>query len=139
LARAYFGKCPACGVEREYVFGVPEHPVIVPEFPNFGGPEPSQLLDAGEWLWVSDMTASRAPADDPQAERQALTVAARAVEEVVKFLPAGAQQVPYVAFWSERGQEIRAAEPGRFARDRLVVVRDTYQRMSIEGVHGDRQ
>jgi len=130
LGSAYFGTCPGCETEREFVFGLPEREYVVAQFPNFGGSEPSQLLDAGEWLSVSDLTAGNVPADDPAGERQALTIATRAVAEVIKFIPTGWEQVPDEGFWTERGRSVRSAEPGRFSRGRLQVVLDTYQELA---------
>ena len=130
LGSAYFGQCPGCDTERDFVFRLPEREYVAAQFPNFGGPEPSRLLDAGEWLWVSDLTASNVPTDNPAGERQALTIATRAVAEVIKFIPAGEEQVPDEAFWTERGRGVRSAEPGRFSRDRLQVVQDTYQELA---------
>jgi hypothetical protein len=124
LASCYEGACQECGAEREYLFGLPEREVMPKGFPTFGGPEPSQLLDAGEWLWVSDRTASHVP---PGEEREALAIARAAVEEVIKFIPPGEETVPDDGFWSERGIAVREAEPGRFQLDRLLVVRNTYR------------
>ncbi|MFC6083136.1 hypothetical protein [Sphaerisporangium aureirubrum] len=126
-ATRYSGVCPGCGAARRYEFGLPEREVVAPGFPVFGGAEPSRLLDAGEWLWVADLTAGNVPSGDRGAARQALVVAVAAVEEVVKFVPPGADRVPDEAFWSDRGRRVRAAEPGRFQVDRLLVVRDTYR------------
>ncbi|PZS31301.1 MAG: hypothetical protein DLM59_10075 [Pseudonocardiales bacterium] len=130
LASEYAGQCPGCGAERDYVFALPERETLSPEWPNFGGPEPSQLLDAGEWLWVAELSAGNAPPGDPARERQALAIATRAVAEVVKFIPAGEEVVPDTAFWSARGRELRDAEPGRFNRGRLLVVQETYDRLA---------
>ncbi|NUP03160.1 MAG: hypothetical protein HOW59_35090, partial [Nonomuraea sp.] len=98
--------------------------------PTFGGAEPSELLDAGEWLWVADLTASDVPVHDRAEARRVLRIATAAVEEVVKFVPPGAEAVPDDGFWSERGLGMRTAEPGRFQLDRLLIVRDTYQELA---------
>ncbi|WP_113699824.1 hypothetical protein [Nonomuraea lactucae] len=127
LASRYTGACADCGTEREFLFGLPERETMTGEFPTFGGSEPSQLLDAGEWLRVADLTAGDVPTGDPAAARQALTIATAAVEEVVKFIPAGHDRVPDHAFWSPQGRGVRDAEPGRFALDRLLIVRDAYR------------
>ncbi|MEV7803918.1 hypothetical protein AB0O28_13300 [Microbispora sp. NPDC088329] len=123
----YEGRCAACGAEREHLFGLPEREVTPSGFPAFGGTEPSELLDPGEWLWVADLTAGNVPEG---GERQALSIARAAVEEVIKFVPPGQDEVPEDAFWSERGRAVRAAEPGRFRLDRLLVVRDTYRELA---------
>jgi hypothetical protein len=130
LGSAYFGTCPVCNTRRDFVFRLPEREYFAGYFPNFGDAEPSQLLDAGEWLWIADRAAGNAPAGDPVGERRALDLATRAVAEVIKFIPDGQQQVPDSAFWSRRGWEVRNAEPGRFSRGRLEVVRDTYRELA---------
>ncbi|GAB2925988.1 hypothetical protein ACFMQL_32280 [Nonomuraea fastidiosa] len=127
LANRYWGTCDDCGRQREYLFGLPERPVMPSGYPTFGGEEPSQLLDAGEWLWVADLSAGNVPADDAAEAHRTLSIATAAVEEVVKFIPPGADEVPDDAFWSQRGREMRAAEPGRFQLDRLLIVRDSYR------------
>ena len=124
--------CARCGRQREVVFRQPASPAR----PAVGGwsvgDEPSQLLDAGEWLWVSDMFAG-APAEvdgldreEAARAREDLAAAGGALDEVVKFLPAGADEVPDSAFWTERGRQVWQAEPGRFRRERLAAVRDRY-------------
>ncbi|MEU4326091.1 hypothetical protein [Nonomuraea dietziae] len=129
LASRYAGDCEECGAAREFLFGLPQRPVMPDGYPTFGGPEPSQLLDAGEWLWVADLTAGNVPVNDQAEARRSLSIAAAAVEEVLKFAEPGADEVPDTAFWSPRGLETRAAEPGRFTVDRLLVVRDTYREL----------
>ncbi|MEV3984473.1 hypothetical protein [Nonomuraea sp. NPDC049758] len=126
LATCYSGVCEGCGAEREHLFSLPAREVLPVGWPTFGGPEPSELLDAGEWMWLADLTAGNVP-DDPEDGRRALSMARAAVEEVLKFIPEGQEDVPAGAFWSARGREVRAAEPPRFRRDRLTVVRDTYR------------
>lgn len=130
LARSYFGTCADCGNEREYVFRVPEPgsvPLSAGDVVVFGGSDPSELLDAGEWLWVSDLTAGDVPVDDVAEARRTLGIAAAAIDETLKFLPAGEDAVPVTALWSERGRQVYAADPGRFERDRLLIARDTYR------------
>lgn len=124
LLSRYWGTCPGCATEREFLFALPEREVIPEGYPTFGGEEPSQLLDAGEWLWVAELTASNVPPDD---SGQALAIAIASIEEAVKFIPPGEDEVPEAAFWSDRGRRVRDADPARFRRDRLIVVRDTYR------------
>lgn len=140
LASRYSGMCAGCGTYREFVFRIPAQ-IILPQ-PGviaFGDGTPSELLDPGEWLWVADRYAAASPADvcdlDLPAQRQAhqnAATAAAAMDEVLMFVPAGARAVPGRAFRSERGRDIYAREPGRFARARLMVVRDTYRQILAE-------
>ncbi|MFI7130810.1 hypothetical protein ACIBQ1_34325 [Nonomuraea sp. NPDC050153] len=126
LVKCYSGVCGSCEIERRVYFSLPRREMMPSGWPTFGGSEPSQLLDAGEWMWLADFTAGRVP-EDPVNARRTLSMARAAVEEVLKFIPEGQDDVPADAFWSARGQEVRDAEPPRFRRDRLLVVRDTYR------------
>ncbi|MGW1341458.1 hypothetical protein ACWCOV_10430 [Kribbella sp. NPDC002412] len=125
LVSAYDATCADCGAAREYFFGLPARETGG-SYPNFGGAEPSQLLDAGRWLALADQLASMLPPDDPETGAEALTLAAAAVGEVVKFIPAGSDVVPVDAFWTVEGRQVYDAEPGRFQRGRLEVVLATY-------------
>ena len=125
LAGAYWATCPGCGTGREYLFGLPEHEHLTGDWPDFGGDEPSEVIDAGQWLAIADANAGAVP-DDADAARRVLSVARAAVEEVLKFIPAGSTRVPDDAFWTDDGRAVRDAEPGRFELDRLLVVRDSY-------------
>ncbi|ROT33099.1 hypothetical protein [Micromonospora sp. HM5-17] len=138
LASRYTGACPSCGNEREFMFRIPERPLLVdPENPQFGADRPSELLDPGEWLWVADTIASGVPAnpDGLSAEQRRdarvdLRGAAAAVGEVLKFIPPDADAVPFEAFDSDRGREVYQTEPGRFRRARLEAVAQTYRELA---------
>ncbi|WP_328999352.1 hypothetical protein OHA18_33525 [Kribbella sp. NBC_00709] len=125
LVSSYAASCPGCDAEREYLFGLPARETPVHGWPTFGGPEPSELLDAGQWLDVADSAAAEVPADPAEAGK-VLAVAQAAVDEVIKFVPAGADDVPEDEFWTPEGRAVRDAEPGRFRLERLLMARDTY-------------
>lgn len=139
LVSVYRGTCARCGAAREFRFRVPEK-VLMPTTPmRFGGDEPSELLDPGEWIAVADRLANVAPPGpsivDMEPRRQAARAverAAAAMDEVLKFVPAGADAVPADAFRSETGRAAYAREPGRFRRARLEAVRDTYRTIAAE-------
>jgi hypothetical protein len=131
LASSYAATCPECSAEREYLFGLPTRETPVHGWPTFGGPEPSEILDAGQWLDVADSAAAAVPADPVEAGR-VLAIAQAAVAEVIKFVPAGWDAVPEDEFWTTEGQAVRDAEPGRFRLERLLVARDTYAGMARE-------
>jgi hypothetical protein len=129
----YLCTCARCGRQRTFEFREPD----VPARPGTGewavGPQPSELIDAGEWMWVAD-TFGRAPvelaglpADEAAQARADLAAAAGAVDEVLKFLPATADEVPDSAFWTDRGRQVRATDPGRFQRGRIEAARAAYR------------
>jgi hypothetical protein len=121
LCSRYTGACAKCGAAREFVFRIPEeilHPI--PGEVRYGGAEPSELLDPGEWLAVADLHAKRSTRGD-------LAIAIAAMEEILKFAAPGAERVPEAAFTSERGRAVLATEPGRFRIARLEIVLKTYR------------
>jgi hypothetical protein len=135
LANHYSGACDRCGRPREFLFRLPDEVTMPPADGriSYGGAEPSQLLDPGEWLWVADAYAALAPADPATAgpeqrrrARAALNRAAAALDEAVKFIPAGSDEVPASAVTSERGRAILGRQPGGLRRPRLVAARDAY-------------
>lgn len=111
LCSRYFGTCRTCGTQREFIFELPPTPHPIAGQKKFGGSDRSRLLDAGEWMAIAEYYAKL----DPGTFND-LDTARAAVEEVIKFLPDGADRVPDDAFWSERGRAIRDREPGRFRR-----------------------
>jgi hypothetical protein len=139
LAR-YKGACK-CGRQRAFEF------VLDPETPPldaFGGERPSRIVCPGEFALHSDQLATRwpaavdgiRPADLPRA-RDDLAWAIRALEEVVKFIPPGADAVPASAFTSESGRAAHAAEPGRFRAIRLNARLGAYRQLlaDLDGVN----
>jgi hypothetical protein len=99
----------------------------------FGGPKPSSLLDAGEWLVLSNNLAEGAPSEpdgltDQQRSDAAMAVqtAAAAVREVVKFIEAGRERLAYSALWTDAGREEFDRDPWRFSRPRLAVIEKAY-------------
>jgi hypothetical protein len=134
LLSRYTEPCPRCGTPRQFTFRLPELEDLPTGPVGYGRGRPSELIDAGEWYWFSDRCAS-AVAAEPEDEaavaatRRALGLAVEALEQVLLFLPADASEPPDTAFWSEQGCSVRAAEPGRFDRERIEAVRATYQRL----------
>ncbi|MFG1922440.1 hypothetical protein [Cryptosporangium sp. NPDC048952] len=139
LGSRYEGDCPICGTPREFVFRLPATPSLpTPGTVVYGDGTPSELLDPGEWLWVADRYAGSVPADasalDEAARTQVRTrmsAAIAAMSEVLAFIPADADEVPAEAIRSEVGLAMYEEDPGRFDRDRLEVVRDTYQQLIV--------
>ncbi len=138
LVARYEGRCPQCGAARKFEFEL--DPETVP--PDvFGGSRPSRMICPGQFALHSDRLASRWPArpapPDRAAAREDLFWAVRALEEVLKFVPAGGDAVPAEAFSSEEGRAAYAAEPGRFRairlRARLGAYRETLASLDRPG------
>ncbi len=120
----YRCRCGSCGRERTVVFRQPARPSLPSDGEWAVGSAPSELLDAGEWLLVADLEAT----DDADAE-QDMQAACAALNEVLKFLPPGADEVPPSAVWTDRGRALREQDPQRFTRSQLEGLRDVYARM----------
>ena len=118
----YEGECPRCATPRRFEFVLLD-PNLPP--PALGGPEPSTIIDPGEFYQMAVLCAAAAELpENPTPEDigdayDAAGDAAAAVEEVLKFVPPGASTVPVAAFTSDRGRAVHAADPSRFERDRL--------------------
>ncbi|MBB5080540.1 hypothetical protein [Nonomuraea endophytica] len=96
------------------------------------GPGISRLVDAGQWVVVAGVYAHRALAEDlefaadPTAGDDAYEsvvagweLAADAVAEALRFVPAGADRVPADAFWTHTGRAVHRENPERFTRQAL--------------------
>lgn len=134
-ASRYIDACARCDALRVFEFRLPrELPMPPPEGVLYGGPEPSELLDSGEWLSVSDDYARSVPyrvkleGDALRSARQRLAaaIAARDEDEVRKFAPPRALEVPASAFTTPFGRAMRDKPRGQFRLDRLNARRAAY-------------
>jgi hypothetical protein len=133
LVAQYRGQCAKCGRARAFNFAL--DPEVSP-VDAFGGGKPSRLICPGQFALHADRLAARWPADRSgltdaqraQAEDD-LAWATRALEEVLKFVPAGGDAVPADAFTSAAGRATLAAEPGRFRKIRLQARLDAYRQL----------
>ena len=134
LLSRYTEPCPRCGTPRQVTFRLPELEDLAEDQGRYGRGRPSELLDAGEWYWFADRCATAVSAE-PQdaasadATRRALGLAVEALEQVLLFLPPGADEFPDSAFWSDQGCSVRAADPGRFDRERIEAVQGVYRQL----------
>lgn len=121
LVAVYEGVCPQCGRTRSYAFLMADE--LPPAPPTFGGAEPSRIIDPGEFLWVSDQVGTDAglrllnvPPAEQREHRASFEYGLAALDEVIKFLPEGADSIPEDRFTSERGRELYRKDPTRFDR-----------------------
>lgn len=132
---SYEGDCPACGTRRRFEFVVLD-PSAPP--PTLGGVEPSSIIDPGEFFVYGEwaLGATTVPRDPSPIEvadaYDAAVDAAATTEEILKFVPPGADSVPLEAFTSERGRAAHAADPSRFRRQRLEAMLAERRRLVVE-------
>jgi len=88
-------------------------------------PEPAwpPALDAGERMVVADLYAQLAGTADGDAAAW-LANAIEQIDAVLALIGSDDDSVPEGEFSNPRGLQVRAAEPGRFTRDRLLAYRD---------------
>jgi len=130
------GPCSTCRTHREFAFVLPDDPLPAGSATEgYGGPEPSRIIDPGQWLSLSDLYA-RAPLAEPSALDAAgrqrawetLRKAIVAMEEAQKFCgPDGMDEPPEHAFWSEESARMKAELPGQFRRFRLEARLGAYR------------
>jgi hypothetical protein len=123
----YHGICRHCGAAREFTFQMPTEPRLPTDQVSFGGPEPSELIDPGEWYAVASRAAGR-----EAAAREDLLMAAAALDEALKFVPDGADGVPAKAFRTDDGREVYAREPHSFDRESLAAVAAHHRHLAEE-------
>jgi hypothetical protein len=110
---------------------------------HFGGREASVIVGPGEWIAVADDLARSVPADpkgllagDRADAKRRAELAATCVEEALKFVPTGEDEIPEAMFRTERERELYAAEPGRFSKARLEAVANAYREVAVRLVGG---
>ncbi|MGI5163975.1 hypothetical protein ACQEU3_06420 [Spirillospora sp. CA-253888] len=120
-------ECDRCERRRVLMFSA----VGASDSDGFGAGR-SELIDAGEWMWYAERLGDAVPAKSwfrrrKAEDREMLDDAIAAVDEVLKFLPPGADTVPDVAFWTERGRKFRG-DPSTsvFNRRDLEAVRAVF-------------
>jgi hypothetical protein len=130
----YAGACGRCGRHRSFEFALAPEPSPPP--PALGGDSPSQIIDPGEFLQTSEAFAATVPADPEQlgddefnGAQDALAFAAACLDEVLKFIPPGADAVPPTAFHTDAGRRTYQQSPERFTRTRVETTRDTLRRL----------
>jgi hypothetical protein len=116
----YVGECPSCGADRAAAFTrAGDQPPGSGAVSRFGGAQPSQLLDAGQWLAVAGSVEALATMAGTSVRDRLTRVeyARDAYLEALKFLPPGAEPVPESALFSEEGRRAARDEPLRLTRD----------------------
>ncbi|MGH3680971.1 MAG: hypothetical protein ACRDT2_12085 [Natronosporangium sp.] len=137
LVSVYSGECERCGRPRVFEFALVPEPA--PPAPALGGDLPSSIIDPGEFWRIGEELARAVPAD-PAAlgddefygAYDALAFALASVDEVLKFIPEGADAVPPESFRSPAGRQLHARSPELFSRSRLLATRDAYGRLLAE-------
>ena len=101
---------------------------------EFGGASPSLLIDAGEWMKVADRHQAKAPKSvaglSERARRDAkrdMQIAVAALQEVMKFLPAGADRVSSTSLLNARGKAYFNKDVRRFQRSALQAQLEDFQ------------
>ncbi|MEU6478959.1 hypothetical protein ABZ858_19125 [Streptomyces sp. NPDC047017] len=138
MVAVYEGACPQCGRMRTFEFRMTDE--LPPAPPAFGGPEPSRIIDPGEFMWVSDEVGTDAslrllntPPAEHRQHRAKWTYALAVLEEVFKFLPEDADRIPEELFTSDRGRAMYRKDPSRFDRRWLLDSLERKQGL-LEGI-----
>ncbi|MDX2393767.1 hypothetical protein NJL88_27635 [Streptomyces sp. DK15] len=130
----YEGVCRRCGLIRHFEFRMAEE--IPPPAPAFGDPEPSRIIDPGEFADVGYRMSGSAglellnrPKSEHHKYRAAMAYALAAFEEVFKFVPPDQDAIPADAFTSEAGKTRYRNRPGKFRRTLIQMHIDSARRV----------
>lgn len=136
-ARYFTANCEQCGRWREFTIAMPADATKRSDVVYGDGADPSQIIDPGEWMDVLDLYGERADevladddfgtAEDVNLVYFALAARLSAADEILKFLPPGADIVPEWLFRSTTGRAVYEATPERFGRDALLAERAALQ------------
>lgn len=128
MGARYTGTCESCGATRDHVVRLPPMQANAAATGVYGGDQPSELIDPGEWLWWAERLMATVPLEGPfdAPAKQSLALALASIDEVLKFIPSGEQRVPRSAFTSDRGTKTFSENPGRFTRAWLENTRTQY-------------
>lgn len=131
--RYFTGACANCGRPREFTIAMPADADRRDDVVYGDGDEPSQVIDPGEWLGVSDLYGQRAAEvltdehfggpGDVNVVYFALSARVSALDEILKFMPANADAMPEWLCRSITGRAVFEANPNRFSRDALLAER----------------
>jgi hypothetical protein len=93
---------------------------------SYGGKEPSQLLDAGDWMLIADRHVGKAPKSVAGMSEKArklakedLQIAIACVDEILKFIRPGETSVSSTTLTGNRGKTYFNKDVRRFRRDQL--------------------
>jgi len=127
-------ECLDCGLEWHFDVTVDPEPERVDGVPiqYRYDPEPSRLIDAGQWylVFVGGLAMARQVQEQqgPSGPFDVLGLGRMidgfdygrtALDEVLKFIPAGQDRVPDSAMWTDQGRWAYEEESAQFTRDRL--------------------
>lgn len=123
LISSFSGSCASCQRALSFEF------LIADDAPkgraSFGGSAPSTIIDPGEFYLASDEFAK---AGD-------LERAIACLEEILKFIPAGEENVPASCFHSAAGARLKLERPGRFVNylieARIAAYRENQAEMNL--------
>jgi hypothetical protein len=127
--------CDNCGHRLRFAFRMPDPPTVSPRGNvRYGGDEPSQLFDPGQWLMLADLMTVDLPEPDQLPAhrgtrlRNRVDIAAAAVTEVLKFIKPDDDRVRGYDFWTDAGRQMFDEARWRFTRESLESERDRYRR-----------
>ena len=117
-------RCAHCGAECEFVFLWPEAPAGASDGPINPTPEPSEIIDAAQWLSLHYLLVESADRAAGKVERRRLTSrAAQCLEEALKFYTEDDELPPQSAFFAASSRQAFAEHPEKFARQTLRDMR----------------
>ena len=117
--------CPSCGSARELEFAI-EPPEATPDegrpAPINFTQEPSQIIDVGQWLTLSQLFLQESSAERDRSRARLLSLqAAQCLDEALKFYDDPENDLPPSnAFYCNASHRRFRESPQQFSRTRLI-------------------
>lgn len=93
--------------------------------------QPSAIIDVAQWLTASELLVQSARATpDAQEARWRRCRAGECLDEALKFYGPESELPPESAFWTDASRAALREHPQRFARERVIAMRDDLPRAS---------
>lgn len=121
-------RCGSCGRHRTYRFHIPPDATIAPNATLFEvnpTPEPSRILDVGQWLMLHLLHVEAARQESNKQEARSMKLrAGQCLEEALKFYTGDDNDLPPAeAFFCEASRRRFREHPERFSRERIINLR----------------
>lgn len=123
-------RCLHCRTEKKFLFecaGAPPGPEDSPDLPIElinPTPEPSRIIDLGQWLSLFYMLVEKASSTGGAESRRGGFQAAQCLDEALKFYTEDDELPPTSAFFVKASRQAFAEHPEKFARQRLRDMRN---------------
>ncbi len=119
-------ECGACGIRETWNFLIPRNRLspATPADAISDGPEPSRIIDVGQWITLSRMIVEAASRSGDKLQIRRFGIeSAHCLDEALKFYEPDCDAPPSSAFLTAASRDRFRLQPEQFSRRRLLDLR----------------